>query len=198
MSHDDGEYERATAGIRAPRPATRWGATALALGVCAGLVFVLAKGFGRDPHKVPFALVGKPAPTFTLRRLDTGAPLSFEQLRGRPAVINFWASWCGPCKAEHGVLHWASQRFGNRVQFVGIVFEDTEPNARAFLRDNGVPFAQLADPESRTAVSYGVAGVPETYFIDANGTIHGKHEGPMTQEDFISEVKMILGEGGMP
>ncbi|MEN9796682.1 MAG: hypothetical protein RL653_378 [Pseudomonadota bacterium] len=196
MSYGEPDYEQATAGIRTPSPVARWTATALALGVCAGLLFILGKGFGRNPHEVPFALVGKPAPTFTLRRLDTGAPFSFEQMRGRPAVINFWASWCGPCKAEHPVLHWAAQRFGTRVQFVGVVFEDSENNAKAFLRDHGIPFPQLVDPESRTAVSYGVAGVPETYFIDAAGNIHGKHVGPLTQEAFITEVKAILGEGG--
>lgn len=196
MSYDDPDYERATAGLKAPRPVARWMVTAVALGVSVGLLFILAKGFGRNPHAVPFALVGKPAPAFTLRRLDTGAPFSFEQMRGRPAVINFWASWCGPCLAEHPVLHWAAQRFGTRVQFVGIVFEDTEANAAGFLRQHGIPFPQLVDPESRTAVSYGVAGVPETYFIDADGNIHGKHVGPITQEAFITEVKSILGEGG--
>ena len=188
MSND---YDIATSHIRPRRPGLLTVVPLVVLAAVAAAAFIY---FKRDPREHPYAVVGKPAPSFTLRRLDTGAPLSFDQMRGRPVVVNFWASWCAPCRTEHGVMHWAAKKFGQQVQFVGIVYEDSEPNARAFLKANGVPFAEVVDPESRTAHAYGVTGVPETFFIDAAGNIHGKHIGPITQEDFLKEVQGILGE----
>jgi len=191
MSHD---YETATSHITPRRPGILTVAPLLILALLASLAFIFYFQNRRDPREAPYELIGKPAPAFTLRRLDTGAPLSFDQMRGRPVVVNFWASWCAPCRAEHGVMHWASQKFGQQVQFVGIVYEDSEPNARAFLKANGVPFPEVVDPESRVAKQYGVTGVPETFFIDSVGNIHGKHIGPITQEAFIQELQGILGE----
>jgi cytochrome c biogenesis protein CcmG/thiol:disulfide interchange protein DsbE len=188
MSHD---YDTATSHITPRRPGVLTIGPLVVLAVLVAATFIY---FKRDTRENPYELVGKPAPSFTLRRLDTGAPLSFDQMKGRPVVVNFWASWCAPCRAEHGVMHWAAKKFGQQVQFVGIVYEDSEPNARAFLKANGVPFAEVVDPESRTARAYGVTGVPETFFINAAGDIHGKHVGPITQEAFIQEVQGILGE----
>ncbi|MBM4380904.1 MAG: redoxin domain-containing protein [Deltaproteobacteria bacterium] len=195
MSHD---YDTATSHLTPRRPGLSTVAPLVALAVVATVAFIFYTEKKRDPREAPYELVGEPAPTFTLRRLDTGAPLSFEQMRGRPVVVNFWASWCGPCRAEHGVLHWAAKTFGQQVQFVGIVYEDSEPKARAFLKANGVPFPEVVDPESRIARAYGVTGVPETFFIDSAGNIHGKHIGPITQEAFIQAVKGVLGEEQAP
>lgn len=154
-----------------------------------GLLVVLAKGFGRNPHEVPFMLQGKPAPGFVLRALDSGEKVSLEELKGRPVVLNFWASWCGPCKMEHPVLEWGAEQYGSQAVFLGVVFEDTEDNAREFLRQMGASFPQLVDPRSRMAVDYGVAGVPETYFIDANGIIRGKHVGPIDPQSLAMRIK---------
>jgi cytochrome c biogenesis protein CcmG, thiol:disulfide interchange protein DsbE len=143
------------------------------------LLFVLARGFGRDPHEVPFMLRGKPAPEFTLRRLDTGAPVRLSELRGKPIVLNFWASWCGPCKLEHPVIAWGAHRFGAEAQFFGVVFEDTEEAARQFAGPPDASFLQLYDERSHMAVDYGVSGVPETYFIDASGILRDKYVGPL-------------------
>ena len=169
----------------------KWRLT-LSFGVlCLGLLLVLYKGFGMDPHKVPFMLEGKPAPGFALRALDSGLKVSTEDLKGRPVVINFWASWCGPCKMEHPVLEWGAREFGEQAQFLGVVFEDTDDNARRFLRQMGASFPQLTDPRSRVAVDYGVAGVPETYFIDAQGVIRGKHVGPIDPQTLATRLKEL-------
>lgn len=169
----------------------RWLITLSSVLLCGALLAVLLQGFGRNPHEVPFMLQGKPAPAFTLRALDTGQPVSLEQFRGRPVVINFWASWCAPCKMEHPVLEWGQREFGDQAQFLGVVFEDTEDNARKFLQRYGASFPQLADPRSRVAVDYGVAGVPETYFIDPQGTILRKHVGPIDPESLASSIRAL-------
>lgn len=161
--------------------------------VSLALLAVLWKGFGRDPHAVPFMLQGKPAPAFTLRSLHTGEEVSLASLKGRPVVLNFWASWCGPCITEHPVLEWGAQEFGQDAHFYGVVFEDTDDNARAFLRRHGESFPQLVDPRSRVAVDYGVAGVPETYFIDAEGIIRGKHVGPIDPDRLTRAVGELRG-----
>ncbi len=168
-----------------------WIITLGSLAVCGALVFVLYAGFGRNPHEVPFLLSGKPAPAFTLRALDSGKPVSLEQFRGRPVVINFWASWCGPCKIEHPVLEWGAKQFGSQAQFLGIIFEDTEDNAQGFLQDMGVSFPQLIDPKSRISVDYGVSGVPETYFITADGVIMTKHVGPIDPQTLTQRIREL-------
>ncbi|WNG46682.1 redoxin domain-containing protein [Archangium minus] len=169
----------------------KWRVTLSFVVVCLGLLAVLYKGFGSNPREVPFMLKGQPAPPFTLRALDSGMRVSLEQFKGRPVVINFWASWCGPCKMEHPVLEWGAREFGSQAQFLGFIFEDTEDNARQFLLQLGASFPQLVDPGSQVAVDYGVAGVPETYFIDAQGVIRGKHVGPIDPESLANWLKEL-------
>lgn len=155
------------------------------------LVVVLARGFGRDPHAVPFMLKGKPAPQWTLRRLDNGEAVSLSQFKGRPVVLNFWASWCGPCRTEHPTLEWGARKFGDQVVFLGVVFEDSEANARQFLQENGHSFPQLFDPASTMAVDYAVSGVPETYFIDAQGIIREKHAMPIDPQTLQQKIQAV-------
>jgi cytochrome c biogenesis protein CcmG, thiol:disulfide interchange protein DsbE len=168
-----------------------WRITASFGVLCLGLLAVLARGFGSNPREVPFMLKGQAAPPFTLRAMDSGMRVSSEQLKGRPLVINFWASWCGPCKMEHPVLEWGAREFGQQAQFLGVVFEDTEENARQFLSQMGMSFPQLIDANSGVAVAYGVAGVPETYFIDAQGIILGKHVGPIDPQSLAEWIHKL-------
>jgi cytochrome c biogenesis protein CcmG/thiol:disulfide interchange protein DsbE len=155
------------------------------------LLVVLYRAFGRDPHAIPFGLKGKPAPPFTATDLKTGEPVTLEKLAGQPMVLNFWASWCGPCKAEHATVEWAAQTFGNRARFYGVVFEDTQDNAKAYLAERGSSFPQLYDPKSRMAVDYGTTGVPETYFIDARGVIVDKFVGPIDPQSMKKNIDAI-------
>ena len=165
------------------RPILALAAVAAVAGV---LLYAFSTGFGRDPHQVPFMLKGKPAPDFALTRLDTGETVTLAQLRGQPVVLNFWASWCGPCKLEHPTLARAARRHGSEARFFGVVFEDTPEAAREFARPLDPGFPQLVDPQSRMAVDYGVTGVPETYFIDAEGIIRDKFVGPMLDEHEVA------------
>jgi cytochrome c biogenesis protein CcmG/thiol:disulfide interchange protein DsbE len=153
--------------------------------LAAGLLFalpllaLLVLNLGRDPHEVASPLIGKPAPPFQLSPVGGGPEVSLAALRGRPAVINFWATWCVPCYQEHPVLVRAARELAPQVQFVGIVYDDEEARVKEFLERKGGGYPSLLDPEGRTAIAYGVYGVPETYFVDGQGTIVAKHVGPL-------------------
>jgi cytochrome c biogenesis protein CcmG, thiol:disulfide interchange protein DsbE len=167
-------------------------AVAIALG--GFFVYISANGFGKDPHAVPFMLDKKPAPDFKLKRLDNGEEVTLSSLRGKPVVINFWATWCGPCKAEHPVLEWGAKTFAGKVEFLAIVFEDNEANTRRFLEQYGWSLTQLFDPKSTVAVDYAVAGVPETYFITKEGTIALKYANPVNTVTLSAGIAQILGD----
>jgi len=141
------------------------------------MVLLFAVSFGNDPRAVPSVLEGQTAPSFDLIDLD-GQPISLDDLAGSPVVVNFWSTWCGPCKLEHGLLTQAAIRYPN-VQFIGVVYSDTEEKVRRYLEKEGTSYPHLLDPGGRTAIDYGVAGVPETYFIDPSGVIHHKQVGPL-------------------
>ena len=165
---------------------------AAAIGIAALGVYVMANGFGSDPHEVPFMLSGKPAPDFSIKRLDTGETVTLSQFKGQPVVLNFWATWCGPCAMEHPSLEWGARKYKDRVVFLGIVFEDTEPNTKRFLADKGWSFTQLFDPKSTVAVDYAVSGVPETYFITRDGIIMGKWANPIDRPTLDAKIKDLL------
>jgi cytochrome c biogenesis protein CcmG/thiol:disulfide interchange protein DsbE len=144
------------------------------------LVAVLFLMLGRDPHIVKSPLVGRPAPAFKLPAV-AGAAIALQDLRGRPAVINFWATWCGPCVQEHPVLQQgAAER--KDVRFVGIVYDDKRELVEQFLRARGSAYPTLLDESGTIAIAYGIQGVPETFFLNAEGTVVAKYGLPLDQE----------------
>jgi cytochrome c biogenesis protein CcmG/thiol:disulfide interchange protein DsbE len=157
------------------------------------LLGVMALGFGKDPHAVPFKLRGQTAPDFELPQVGSHERVRLSALRGKPVVLNFWATWCGPCAQEEPVLAWGADRYGREVQFLGVVFEDTEESARRFLAEYGTHFPNLFDARSRVAVDFGASGVPETYFIDAQGKIVEKHLGPIDPDSLAKGVERLTG-----
>jgi len=152
------------------------------LAIAVPVIALLFVSLGRDPHKVRSPLVGRVAPAFNLREAGATNRLSVAALRGTPVVLNFWATYCIPCIAEHGVLTQASSQLGSRVRFVGVVYDDREETILDFLRTYGSAYPTLVDEAGKTAIAYGVYGVPETFFLDAAGTIVAKFEGPLTPE----------------
>jgi len=164
------------------------------LAIVLPLLAVLVANLGRDPHTVRSPLVGRPAPPFRLVPVGGGTPISLESLHGKPVVINFWATWCVPCFQEHGALV-ASARFLPDVQFLGIVYEDEEGKTDEFLRERGTSYPSLMDKDGRTAISYGVFGVPETFFIDPEGRIVEKYVGPLDRGTILSLVAQARGGG---
>jgi cytochrome c biogenesis protein CcmG/thiol:disulfide interchange protein DsbE len=157
------------------------------------LLAVLAAGFGKDPRAIDSPLVGKPAPAFTLLPLDGGAPVSLATLRGKPAVVNFWATWCQPCQAEHADLVAAAQRWEGRASFLGVVYQDTPEKIRAWLGARGGAYPTLIDQGSAVAIAFGVYGVPETYLLDGQGVIRHKITGPVVPQELDRMLAALAG-----
>ena len=152
----------------------------------AGLFFIQLES-GDDPSRIPSALIGKPAPALALEGL-AGKP-GFgpgELADGRVKIVNFWASWCAPCRVEHPVLMGLAETDAvkqGKVALVGMNYKDEAENARRFLGALGNPYSAVGvDRPGRAAIEWGVYGVPETFVIDKSGTIRLKHIGPVTPE----------------
>lgn len=156
-------------------------------------IALLAYGLTRDPRAIPSPLVRKEAPPFTLNLLDGGI-LTLEELKGKVVLVNFWASWCFPaCWNEAPRLEAAWERYKDRgVVIVGIVYQDSEQNARAFIQRFHKTYPNGLDPRSRIAIEYGVYGVPETFFIDKEGEIAHKHTGELTEEVLTRQIEELL------
>ena len=156
------------------------------------IVAILFLGLGKDPQHIESPLIGHPAPPFTLKAVNTGQLIDVASLRGKPVVLNFWATWCEPCYQEHPVLIENAERIGSQVQFVGVVFNDSEDKINAFLRQRGSAYPTLLDEQGKTAIAYGVGGVPETYFINPRGVIVAKFAGPMSTEVLQANVAKAM------
>ncbi|MGX1499672.1 cytochrome c biogenesis protein CcmG/thiol:disulfide interchange protein DsbE [Labrenzia sp. MBR-25] len=199
-SHDTG------AGQAEPRTAKRGFPVLvlLPLVVFAGLaaLFLFQLTLGGDPQKIPSALINKPAPEFDLPPVegltegDTAVPgFSRQDLSGKISVVNVFASWCVPCRQEHPLLEDLAKVEG--IQLLGINYKDKPENARRFLGSLGNPYQRVgADTAGRTAIEWGVYGVPETFVIDGDGMIRYKFIGPLSSETyqnvFLPELKKIM------
>jgi cytochrome c biogenesis protein CcmG/thiol:disulfide interchange protein DsbE len=157
------------------------------------ITWLLFQGFGRDPRQVATPLLERPAPEWSLTTLD-GEILSSADLEGRPYIVNFWASWCIPaCVDEHPVLAAASERHGDAVTLVGVLYQDEAADARAFLdRYGDTGYAHVIDERGSLAIDYGVTGPPETFFVDATGIVRGRQWGPLTEESMADHLALIL------
>lgn len=155
-------------------------------------------GLGRDPRALPSALVSRPAPNFDLTTID-GKKISLADAKGKPVVLNFWSTWCGPCAAEYQLLRQAGNIYTPQgVLFYSVLYEDTVENVRQFIGRYGEAGPILLDPGLRTAIDYGVSGVPETFFVDANGIILYKHAGVLTPDIIEENIgKMLEGTRGV-
>ncbi len=168
-----------------------------------GLVAFLAFGLKLDPREVPSPLIDKPAPQFTLARLDDPARnFALDEMRGQVWLLNVWASWCVACRQEHPVLVELARR--DVVPIVGLNYKEVRGDggldvrnmamdaetalairrARGWLSDHGDPYTlSVLDIDGRVGIDFGVYGVPETFLIDGNGVIRYKHIGPISPEN---------------
>jgi cytochrome c biogenesis protein CcmG, thiol:disulfide interchange protein DsbE len=166
------------------------------------LIF-LVRLYGGDPSIVPSVLINKPAPEFALAPLeglrnDSGqlpglsrADLVAGEDDSRVSIVNVWASWCVPCRDEHPVLMELAK--DDQLRVFGINYKDRPENARRFLGALGNPYEAVGvDENGRSAIDWGVYGVPETFIVDRNGVIRHKHIGPILphqMEGFVAQVR---------
>ena len=166
------------------------GAQALAVGLVALLlallVWKLAKGSGKE------AAIGKPAPDFTLNRVDRAGKLQLASLRGKVVVLNFWASWCYPCNQEAPALEAATRKWGNRVVVLGVDVNDPVGDARGFARKFKLSYPLVHDNHNITSPRYGLTGLPETFFIDRTGKLVVHVAGQVEAPDIQAGVERAL------
>lgn len=168
----------------------------------AGLVAVMgwlllgAEQGARDASTIPSALLGKPVPDFVLPPVGSAIAGGFStaDLRGRPAIVNVFASWCVPCLAEHPLIA-ALAAEGWLVY--GLNHKDKPANAARWLTTHGNPYTAVgADSDGRASIEWGVTGVPETFIVDADGIIRFKYAGPLTAELVARKLRPLLEKVG--
>jgi cytochrome c biogenesis protein CcmG, thiol:disulfide interchange protein DsbE len=166
--------------------------------VVAGIVVALAVGVMWAAMKVmggvglPQDPSGLRAPGFEMPLLGGGSQ-SLAALRGKPVVLNFWASWCGPCKQEAPILAAAEKEWGAEgVVFLGVDSEDQTEAAQAFEDEYGIGYDSVFDPQGRLELRYGVLGFPETFFIRPDGTILTKYVGPIDRASLEAYVSSMI------
>ena len=157
-----------------------------------GLALILAAGLGRDPKEVPSPLIGKPAPAFTLARLDDAQQsIKRDDLLGKVWVLNVWASWCVACREEHPLLVDFARR--KTVPVYGLNYKDKRADGQRWLAQFGNPYdASLFDSDGKVGIDFGVYGVPETFIIDKQGVIRFKHIGPVTPAVLKDRIEPLL------
>lgn len=169
------------------------------IAVLAALPFValLAFGLTRDPRAIPSPLPGRAAPAFALPVMRDGATTAdtvrLADLRGEIVVVNFWASWCLECRYEHRPLSDVAERYaGKGVRFLGVLYNDAPSRGDAWIREmGGQSYPSLVDRGTRTAIDFGVYGVPETFIVDANGVVAYKHIGPITEQQLVQKIEEV-------
>jgi len=148
---------------------------------------MLARGTGASP-----TAIGNLAPEFSLSDLD-GNPIHLADLRGRPVIVNFWASWCVPCVEEFPLLRDAAERHADDgLVIIGVVYRDRSEAAREFMTRNGGTWAAAMDPDERVAEAYRILGPPETFFIGRDGTIVARQLGQFSATSLDQKVAAIM------
>ena len=169
----------------------RWLRYSIVAGIAA-LTVVLMLAFRHDPLDIRTGTVNKPAATFALDRLDGAGKLALADHAGKVVVLNFFASWCIPCKEENPALVRVWERYRTSdVIMIGILYQDSLDSGRRYVRDNGVTWPTLTDEDGRIAFAYGVRGIPETYFIGPDGIIAGRHVGPIDETTLVNAIDSL-------
>jgi cytochrome c biogenesis protein CcmG/thiol:disulfide interchange protein DsbE len=155
--------------------------------VPAAFIGFLAYGFLKTAP--PKSLVGQPLPEFKLPLLGSSKSLSSHELKGHPVVLNFWASWCIPCREEAATLEAAHQKYHARgIRVVGVNVQDSVSDAEAFAKEFGISYPTVRDTDLRLYTKLGVSGMPETFFVDRNGIFIGLGSGRQVDQTGTTKI----------
>lgn len=181
-----------------PKTRSRTGSLLLIGGVAVVGLVLLAVFYYGILHPPSVRVSSGKAPDFSFTNYDfgltkfDGQTTRLSDLRGKPVVVNFWASWCVPCREEQASLEQAWQEYGDDVWFVGLDYLDQEPNARGYLSEFAVSYPNGPDKGSRAYSTYHVQGVPETFFIDAEGNLQGFFVGPIPAPELDRRIQELM------
>lgn len=163
------------------------------------LAFIGLLGFGLLNKGSSGPSEGDPVPNGTFASLNDGSEASLEDFRGQWVLVNFWASWCEPCKAESPALERLQRRYGgDRFTVLGIATRDVSGDSREFVREFGLSYPQYRDGDGSLSRDWGTTGVPESFLVDPDGILRAKHPGAV-DEDVIERrfVSLLESEGGL-
>ncbi|MDA1080430.1 MAG: redoxin family protein [Gemmatimonadetes bacterium] len=180
-----------------------WRRASIAVLGAVPVIALFAWGLTRDPNEIVSPLPGRQAPTFALGVFASGEgtlarpvgdTIALDRMRGQVVVLNFWASWCLACLDEHAELSAAALRYAERpVQFVGVLYNDVAAAGTNWIaRQGGQAYPSVLDPGARTAIDYGLYGVPETFVIDGAGRVVYKHIGPVSAALLRMKIDSLL------
>ncbi len=183
-----------------------WKRATTAVAMAIPVIGILAFGLTRDPKAIVSPLPGKPAPSFALSvfapgegatALNVGDTVRLADHAGQVVVLNFWASWCLQCRDEHRDLSaTATEYFDKGVRFYGLLYNDQESFGLRWIQEmGGQTYPSLLDPRTRTAIDYGLYGVPETFFVSRDGRVAYKHIGPISQRQLSQKLDSLLRDG---
>ncbi|MFQ5614741.1 MAG: TlpA family protein disulfide reductase [Anaerolineae bacterium] len=176
--------------LTTPEPARfawRWLAVGLLLALLALMAWGLAAQAGGPVE-------AGPAPDFSLTTFE-GQTITLSQLQGQVVIINFWASWCPPCREEAAYLEATWRKYRDRgVVFLGVDYVDTEPNALAYLEEFDITYPNGPDIGEKIALAYRIKGVPETFYVDKRGQLRGLHIGPLSPPILDNKIEELLAE----
>jgi cytochrome c biogenesis protein CcmG/thiol:disulfide interchange protein DsbE len=173
-----------------------WKRATVGAGGALMVLALLAFGMTKDPGEIPSPLPGKAAPQFSLQVLEQTDQVDLAALKGEVVVLNFWASWCLNCREEHSALSRIARLYeGKGVRFYGVIYNDSPDNAKRWIEEmGGQAYPALIDRNARTAIDYGLYGVPETFFISKNGRVAFKQIGPANEQVLIEWIDRLLKE----
>ena len=180
-----------------------WRRANLAGLVALPIIALLAYALTRDPKNIPSPLPGRAAPDFALAvfapgedaaQRASGDSIRLSQFGGQVVVLNFWASWCLACRDEHTALSEVAQDYASKgVKFFGVLYDDSPSNGRRWIEEmGGQSYPSVDDPRKRTAIDYGLYGVPETFFVGRDGRVAYKHIGPVSDGLLTRKLDSLL------
>jgi len=182
-----------TAAVTAPRSGARWVRMAVILLPAIAFLGLLSVALINNS---PPPQVGDVAPSFEAQLLNGEGELALEDLRGKPVVVNFWASWCVPCKDEAPMLSEAAARYGDQVEFVGVDIRDARSSAIEFAERYDLDYAHVRDEDLAIYDDFGLTGQPETFFLDERGVILEHIPGPLTRETLFQLLDSLAARAG--